>query len=379
MGNYRQVYLDHAASTPTLPEVVEAMMPYLTENYGNASSAHSRGRLLRAAIEKSRREIAEMIGAAPAEIVFTSGGTEADNQALCGGYDYIVTSPMEHHAVIHTAQRMEKLGLSQVLYLTPGNDGSLSVEELEHILDAIKGKSVLVSLMHVNNEIGYVYEIEDFAAVAKSRGATFHSDMVQSFGHFRPHMSRSNIDFAAAAAHKFNGPKGVGFLYAKQPIEPLICGGSQERNVRAGTENVAAIVGMASALKITYERLHETEKHLRRLNEYFRERLTEAFSGVKFNGDPARCMPATLNVAFPCLDDEPMILMQLDIRGICASGGSACSSGSVKPSHVLSAMGMDPNRIAGSVRFSFGRENTLDELDYVVDCLRTIVGEPAMA
>lgn len=376
---YRQVYLDHAASSPMAQEVFEAMVPFLREKYGNASSAHARGRELRAAVEQSRRQIAELIGAAPSEIVFTSGGTEADNQALCGGYDYIVTSPMEHHAVLHAAERLERLGRSQTRFLTPGADGSLAVSELEMILDELRGKRVLVSLMHVNNEIGFVYDIEDFAAAAKGAGADFHSDMVQSFGHFRVNLTRSKVDFAAAAAHKFNGPKGVGFLYAKTPVAPLICGGSQERNVRAGTENVAGIVGMAAALKLTHERMDETEAHCRRLKEHFWGRLKQALPGVRINGEPARCMPATLNVAFPTDDDEPMLLMQLDIRGVCASGGSACSSGSVKPSHVLSAMGMTASRIAGSVRFSFGRENTIEELDYVVECLRSIVGEPAWA
>ncbi len=376
---YRQVYLDHAASTPTAPEVFEAMTPYLLEKYGNASSAHARGRELRAAVEQARRQIAELIGAAPSEIIFTSGGTEADNQALCGGYEYIVTSPMEHHAVLHAAEHLERWGRSQTRYLTPSEDGALSVTELEKILDELRGKRVLVSLMHVNNEIGYLYNIEEFAEAAKSRGVDFHSDMVQSFGHIRANMTRSKVDYAAAAAHKFNGPKGVGFLYAKKAAAPLICGGSQERNVRAGTENVAGIVGMAKALQLTYERMDETEAHTRRLKDYFWGRLKEALPGVRMNGDPARCMPSTLNVAFPIDDDEPMLLMHLDIRGVCASGGSACSSGSVKPSHVLSAMGMTPKRIAGSVRFSFGRENTTEELDYVVECLRSIVGEPAWA
>ncbi|MCS7085152.1 MAG: cysteine desulfurase [Bacteroidia bacterium] len=376
---FRQVYLDYAASTPTAQEAFEAMLPYLRDKYGNASSTHARGRELRTAIEQARRQIAELIGASPAEIIFTSGGTEADNQALCAGYDHIVTSPLEHHAVLHAAQRMERLGLSQTRYLTPESDGSLSLQELETILDELRGKRVLVSLMHVNNEIGYVYDIEAFAEAAKARGADFHSDMVQSFGHFRAELNRSKVDYAAAAAHKFYGPKGVGFLYAKSPIAPLICGGAQERNVRAGTENVAGIMGMAAALKLTYERLEENENHYRKLRDYFWGKLKETFPGVRINGDPNRCMPATLNVAFPIEDDEPTLLMHLDIRGVCASGGSACSSGSVKPSHVLSAMGMSSKRIAASVRFSFGRETTIEDLDYVVECLRSIVGQPAWA
>ncbi|MBX3102472.1 MAG: cysteine desulfurase [Bacteroidetes bacterium] len=383
-----RVYLDNAASTPLDPDVLAAMMPYLTEVQGNPSSVHSHGRTVRAAIEQARRTIAECMGCTPAEIVFTSGGTEADNMALkgcaaAGHIRRIITSPLEHHAITHTAETCAQLYGTEIVWLKPDTRGNLSLSELESYL---KDSTVptLISLMHGNNEIGTLNDIAAIARMGKQYGALVHTDAVQTVGHLPVNLADIPVDMLSASAHKFNGPKGVGFFFrrAEAPQLPtLICGGSQERNQRAGTEAVPAIIGMAAALKKSVEHLPEKTRHLLDLKQYFMQGLRQHIPGVDFNGETAddRALPTVLNVAFPGTDDEALLLYNLDIYQISASGGSACTSGAVGASHVLTALGHSPLRMAHSIRFSFGYQNTREEIDYVMDKLRILMADTVQA
>ncbi len=350
-------------------EVLDLMIDVLRSANGNPSSVHYHGRQLRAMIEQSRKEIASLIGASPAEIFFTSGGTEADNLAIKGavatqGIQQVITTAIEHHAVTHPVEDLEKAGMKTV-WLRVDSEGFPDLAQLETALQS--GDKSLVSLMHANNELGTMIDLDQVARLCARYGAILHSDTVQTMAHVHYKLSDMPIHFITASAHKFYGPKGVGFLYIKSgtQIPAQICGGSQERNMRAGTENVAGIVAMAAALKKCYGSFEQKTAHLWNLKQRMQQGLERMVTGVQFNGaiEPGKSIPTVLNVAFPSDEEESMILFNLDIGGICASGGSACTSGSVKGSHVLAGLGHGQARVSNSVRFSFGVQNTEAEID----------------
>lgn len=367
-----QVYFDNAATTPLDMEVFEAIKPYLLEYHGNPSSIHSHGRQVRSAIEKSRRTVAELLNTSPAEIFFTSGGTEADNTAIScsiqsGKLRHIITSKIEHHAVLHTAQYLEKLGQVTVSYVHLDKQGNIDLSHLQELL--MTSRPSLVTLMHANNEIGNLTDIKKVATLCQEYGAVFHSDTVQAMAHYQYDLQDVEVHSIVGSAHKFHGPKGIGFLYvrADHKISPYIHGGAQERNMRGGTENVIGIVGLARAMEIAYDNLSEDRQYIQGLKNYMLGQLKEKIPGVTFNGLSDcvdRSLYTVLNVSLPPTVDNEMLLFNLDISGISASGGSACTSGSNLGSHVLTALKADPNR--GSVRFSFSKFNTRDEVDYVV-------------
>lgn len=365
-----RIYLDNAASTPIDAEVLDYMVSILRDYHGNPSSVHAHGRQLRTIIEKSRKEIAEIVGAAPSEIFFTSGGTEADNIAVkCSidagaGIGQVISTAIEHHAVTHSVEHVAAKG-TPVTWLQVDREGFPDLNQLE---DRLKnGPKALVSLMHANNELGTLIDLAQVAGLCDRYGAIYHSDTVQSMAHVSYKLSDLPINFVTASAHKFYGPHGVGFLYIKSGtrIPPLLCGGSQERNMRAGTENVAGIAAMAFALRKCYGNLEAKNAHLWSLKQHMKAGLEKVVPGVTFNGaiDQGRSIPTVLNTAFPSEEEESMLLFNLDINGISASGGSACTSGSVKGSHVLEGIGCSAARSANSVRFSFGVQNTLAEID----------------
>jgi cysteine desulfurase len=370
-----RVYLDNAATTPLDREVFDAMAPFMLEHFGNPSSIHSHGREVRSAIEKARRTVATLLNTSPAEIFFTSGGTEADNSAIvctCRslGIKHAVTSKLEHHAVLHTMEMLEKNGEMQVSYLRHDERGNLDLEHLEEILSS--QPRTLVSIMHANNEIGTLNDIEKIGEICRKHDAIFHSDTVQTMGHYKHDVQKLGANFIIGSAHKFHGPKGVGFLYcdAGTKIQPLIQGGSQERNMRGGTENVYGIIGLAKALEIAYRDMEEHQKHIQGLKDRMIFKLREQMEDVSFNGMSEfadKSLYTVLNVSLPASDINEMLLFSLDIAKISASGGSACSSGANAGSHVLRALGVDPAR--GSVRFSFSKYNTEAEIDYVAETL----------
>ena len=377
----QRVYLDNAATTQLDPDVLAAMMPYLTDFYGNPSSIHGSGRPVRTAIEKARKTIASLLNTSPAEIFFTSGGTEADNTAIRSsletfGITHAITSPVEHHAVLHTLEHLAQQGTVKLSLVNIDEKGRVDLTHLEELLKTHRnvgaGRS-FVSLMHGNNEIANLLDLYAVGTICRQYDAVFHSDTVQTMGHFRHDLQTLPIDFLVGAAHKFHGPKGVGFLYvnANSKIHPFIYGGSQERNMRGGTENVYGIVGMAKALEIAYRDMDAHRQHITRLKRRMMEQLTEKMENVTFNGDSANVdgsLYTVLNVSLPASELSDMLLFSLDIAGISASGGSACSSGSSIGSHVLAALpGLDPER--GYVRFSFGKYNTEADVDFAVDTL----------
>ncbi len=380
-----RIYLDHAASTPLSQVAWEAMLPFLKDHFGNPSSTHAHGRALKNALEESRRTIARLLGAQASEIIFTSGGTEADNMAIrCMvehyGLSTVITSPIEHHAVTHCVEALEKEGRIRALWLQPGPDGSISPDQVARALE--QHPKSLVSLMHANNELGSITDIEAIGQLCREAGAYFHSDTVQTMSNLRYDLSKLPVDLLAASAHKFNGPKGVGFLYVRKGIHlpSLIHGGSQERGLRAGTENVAAVVGMAAALADTYGHFEEKRQHLSHLRSHMAARLREAVPGIRINGAAGDlAMPTVLNVTFPGHVAEDMLLFQLDLEGVSVSAGSACQSGAQSGSHVLQGIGMPPSEIGRTVRFSFGWQNTQAEIELVVAKLQAIVGEPVQA
>ena len=366
------IYLDNAATTRIDPRVAEVMIPYLGEKFGNASSVHSFGRESRSAIEKARKKIADLINARPAEIVFTSGGTEADNMALISiirshKVRSVVTSKLEHHAVLHTLQMLEKSGEIELLLLDNDKSGNLDFNQLHLHLE--KQPRSLVSLMQANNEIGNLYPVEEIAADVKERGGFFHSDTVQTAGKLHHDFSVWKSDFMIGSAHKFHGPKGVGFLAVSSDVQipAYVTGGSQERNLRGGTENIMGIVGMAEALELSLSELDSSFKHITRLKELFKARIAADIPGAAFNGMSAEdnSLYTILNVSLPPSPHGEMLLANLDIRGIAVSGGSACSSGSDIGSHVLLAIGADSFR--PSVRFSFSKFNTEEEIQKAAD------------
>lgn len=365
-----KIYLDNAATTPLHPEVMEAMIPVMSEVFGNPSSTHALGRVARTEIEKARRTVAQLLHCAPAEIFFTSGGTEADNMAIrCSVHDlgvkHLISTRIEHHAVTHTLDSIEADGLARVSYLQLLPNGHIDMAHLEALLQ--EDGPTLVTLMHGNNEIGNMIDLDEVAQLCKKYNAYFHSDTVQTMGYFAFDLQRTPIDFLNGAAHKFNGPKGVGFIYIRGGlgIKPLLHGGAQERNMRGGTENIYGIVGLAKALEIAYRDLQEKEAQIRSVRQYMIEQLVKNIPGVQFNGDyNGRSLYTVLNVSFPAHEKGEMLLFNLDIAGICASGGSACSSGSNVGSHVLAGIGVPEDR--HNIRFSFGKQNTKEEVDFTV-------------
>jgi len=377
-GKIKHVYLDNAATTPMALEVLDAMLPYMRDYFGNPSSTHAFGRKTKTAIEQARRNIAKHLNCTPGEICFTSGGTEADNMALHAamsdlGCTAIITSAIEHSAVIKTAEALTKQhGRSfHLVRLLP--NGDVDLQHLEELL--VSEKKAFVSLMHGNNEIGNLLPLETVGHLCRKHGAIFHTDTVQTMGHYAFDLQNLPVDFITCAGHKFNGPKGIGFLFIRKElkIKPIILGGGQERQLRGGTENLYGIVGLSKAFDLAYSGLTEHRNHISDLKRHMVQRLENELDGIEFNGDsksPER-LYTVLNVTLPDNANSPMMLFLLDLEGIACSGGSACSSGAAKPSHVLDAIGaIRPDR--ASVRFSFGRYTTRDDVDYAVDCLKEL-------
>ncbi|TDE11943.1 cysteine desulfurase family protein [Dyadobacter psychrotolerans] len=379
-----KVYLDNAATTRLDPEVLEAMIPVMAEQYGNPSSIHANGRAARSLIERARKSIAGILNAAPAEIFFTSGGTEADNTAIRSsietlGLKHAITSRIEHHAVLHTLEHLQKTGQIELSYVDLDERGVVNLQHLETLLQT-KPKS-LVSLMHGNNEIGNLLDLDFAGDICQKYNAVFHTDTVQTMGHYRHDLQQMKANFVVGAAHKFHGPKGIGFLYVRPGIKiyPFLHGGAQERNMRGGTENVYGIVGLAKALEIAYRDMDEHRSHIEGLKNRMIHRLGESIHGVRFNGQSAemgKSLYTVLNVSLPASEISDMLLFNLDIAGISVSGGSACSSGTEIGSHVLNELQIDPER--ANVRFSFGKYNTEEEVDFAVNTLSELYRKEAV-
>jgi len=368
-------YFDNAATTPLDPEVLDAMLPFLQQHYGNPSSLHGPGRQVRAAIENARKTVAHLLNAAPAEIIFTSGGTEADNYAAFGsvrslGLKHAITSKLEHHAVLHPLEALAKRGEVELHYVKHDAQGKLDLGHLEELL-AMQSRT-FVSLMHANNEIGNLNDIEAIGEICARYDAVFHTDTVQTMGHYRHDVQQLKNHFLVGSAHKFHGPKGVGFIYTRSGLQvgPLIHGGAQERNVRSGTENVTGIVGLAKALEIAVRDLAAHHAHVQGLKTRFIEKLRAEIDDVQFNGlseHANQSLYTVLSVSLPPSAISEMLLFNLDISKVAASGGSACTSGAQAGSHVLEALGCDPDR--ATVRFSMSKMNTAAEVDYAVAAL----------
>ena len=378
----KPVYFDSAATTQLRPEIIEKMTQVMQQCYGNASSTHSFGRSAKAMIEQARKTVAKYLNVSASEIVFTSGGTEADNLALLSavrdlGVKKIITSRIEHHAVLYTVQQLEKEYGISVDYVDLDNAGHVDYNHLETLLQS--SQKTLVSLMHVNNEVGNILDIANVSKLCKANNAMFHSDTVQSVGHYKLDLQELAIDFMAVSGHKFHGPKGVGFAFIRKNsgLKPLIFGGEQERGYRAGTEAVHNIVGLEEALKLSYANLEEERAYITDLKKYFIEKLVLNFSGVSFNGSCADFDKSTytvLNVCLPIAPEKgPILLFQLDLKGIACSKGSACQSGSAQGSHVLSQILSDEDMQKPSIRFSFSKYNTKEEIDYVIEVLKEFI------
>jgi len=378
-----RIYLDNAATTPLDPDVFEAMKPFMLEDFGNPSSTHAHGRKVRAAIESARKKIAELLNCTPGEIIFTSGGTEADNAIINSsistyGIRHVISSPIEHHAVESTLHNLQKQGVIQLHHVSLDNKGHVDMSHLEELLKA--NPHALVSLMHANNEIGNVLDIEQVASLCEKYTAYFHSDTVQTIGHYRHDLQKIKIHGLTAAAHKFHGPKGVGFMFIRKDkkIQPFVHGGAQERNMRGGTENVYGIVGLAKALEIAYREMDEHERYIKSLKARMIEKLRTTIPGVEFHGDSEnldRSLYTVLNVSLPESDENEMLLFNLDLQGISASGGSACSSGAAQGSHVLAAL--YPQSKRGAIRFSFSKYNKPEDIDVAVKVLSELCKIPA--
>jgi cysteine desulfurase len=373
-----KVYLDNAATTPVAPEVVDTMVPVLREAFGNPSSTHSFGRKTKALIETSRRTVAKHLNCKPSEIIFTSGGTEADNMAICAavrelGVTRIITSKLEHHAVGHTAEAIAIDKNVQVDYVKVDSKGHVDLDHLEKLLS--EEPTTLVSLMHANNEIATKLPIKKVSAICRKYDAYFHSDTVQTMAHYAFDLQDLDIDFITGAAHKFHGPKGIGFLYVSSKVKVcnIIHGGAQERGFRGGTENVYGIVGIAKAMDLAYEDLESHQNHVQGLKSYMIDQLKAYFGDdVDFHGetDPDRSLYTVLNVCFPTTDKAGMLLFTLDLKGVAVSGGSACTSGATKGSHVLEGIGADMTR--PNARFSFSRYTTKEEIDYALEQVKSV-------
>lgn len=371
------IYLDNAATTQLDKSVFEEMQPYFIEYYGNPSSVYSIASESKKAVDKARERVAKTIGALDREIYFTNGGTESDNWAIKGIAEayadkgkHIITSKIEHHAVLHTCEYLEKQGY-EITYLNVDEDGLISLEELEK---SIRKDTILISIMFANNEIGTIQPIKEIGEIAKTHGVIFHTDAVQAFGHVPIDVNEMNIDLLSASGHKVNGPKGVGFLYVRKSVKlkAYIHGGAQERQRRAGTENVPGIVGLGAAAELANEQLEERSKYLIELRDYLIEEIEKNVDFVRLNGHRTKRLPNNVNVCFRFIEGESL-LISLDMEGICASSGSACTSGSLDPSHVLLAIGL-PHEIAhGSLRLTLSHTSTKKQLDFVVEQLKGIV------
>ena len=374
-----RIYLDNAATTRTSQEVVDAMLPYFTESYGNPSSIYELGQRSKEAITKAREEIAQVIGAKTEEIYFTAGGSEADNWAIKAAYEayknkgnHIITTKIEHHAVLHTCQYLEKQG-AKVTYLDVDENGLIDLEQLQK---AITPETILITIMFANNEIGTIEPVKEIGMIAKEHGILFHTDAVQAFGQVPIHVDEMNIDMLSSSAHKINGPKGIGCLYIRKgvKIRSFIHGGAQERKRRAGTENVPGIVGYGVAARMAAETMEARTRKEQELRDYFIRRVLDEVPYTRLNGDPEKRLPNNANFSFRFIEGESLLIM-LDMKGIAGSSGSACTSGSLDPSHVLLAIGL-PHEIAhGSLRLTLGADTTKEDLDYTLEQIKEIVAK----
>ncbi len=375
----KMIYLDNAATTKAAPEVVEAMLPYFTEFYGNASTVYEFGAKSKEAVSKARETIANAIGAKENEVYFTAGGSEADNwaikataEAYQGKGKHIITSKIEHHAVLHTCQWLEQNGF-EVTYLDVDEFGVVKLEELKK---AIRPDTILISIMFANNEIGTIEPVEEIGKIAKEHGILFHTDAVQAFGQVPIDVDALNIDMLSSSGHKLNGPKGIGFLYIRKgvKIRSFLHGGAQERKRRAGTENVPGIVGFGKAVELAVANMEERTGKEQELRDYLMDRVLKEVPFARVNGDRVRRLPNNVNFCFQFIEGESLLIM-LDMKGICGSSGSACTSGSLDPSHVLLAIGL-PHEIAhGSLRLTLGEDTTKEDIDYTVEAIKEIVGQ----
>jgi len=373
-----KVFFDNAATTPMAPEVIDVMTDIMKNHYGNPSSQHSFGRATRSIIETSRKKIADFLNTSPGNIFFTSGGTEADNMAIkCGIKDHnithAITSKLSHHAVLHPLEELEKSGVIKLSYVEVNEKGQVSLSNLKELLES--HPRTFVSILHANNEIGTIQDITAIGDICKEHNAIFHSDTVQTMAHYRYDLQKINVDFIAASAHKFHGPKGIGFVYISDNIKisPLLSGGSQERNMRAGTENLIGIAAISHAMEMAYEKMEEETEYIKAIKSHMIAELKKHIPQVKFNGmcdDIDNSLYTVLSCSFTETPIAEMLLFNLDIKGIACSGGSACTSGSNKGSHVIQEI--NPNSKRPSVRFSFSKYNTIEEVDYVVDVLKSL-------
>ena len=373
----RRVYLDNNATTPLAPEAFEAMRPFLVDDFGNASSIHAYGQKARAAVEQAREQLAGLLNARPSEIVFTSGGTEADNAALLGLVEnarseskHVVTTAIEHTAVLHTARALEQPGV-RVTYGRVGAGGVVDPAEIER---ALRPDTMLISVMHVNNELGTIQPLEEIGRIARAHDIYFHTDAVQAVGKVPVDVEKLGVDLLSLSAHKLHGPKGIGALYIRRGtiLKPLLHGGHDERDRRPGTENVPGIVGLGMAAELARQRLAEEARRLAALRDRLEEGILQCVPGVTVNGDRMRRVPSTTNLCFDTIEGEALVIA-LDLKGVACSTGAACSSGSVEPSHVLVAIGRSPEEARSSVRFSLGRFTTDDDIDYTLEVLPAVV------
>lgn len=376
----RIVYMDHAATTPVDPRVLEAMLPYFSQKFGNASSIYSLGREARQAVEEARRTVAEILHAKPEEIIFTSCGSESDNLAIRGVAfaqrhrgkgNHIITSPIEHHAVGHTVEQLEKYFGFEVTYVPVDKYGVVDPDDVGR---AIRGDTVLITIMYANNEVGTIEPIAEIGKIARKKGIPFHTDAVQAAGALSLNVDELNVDLMSLSGHKFYAPKGIGILYVRKgtPLLPMQTGGGHEHNRRAGTENVPYIVGIATALKLAYEEFDSNNSHVKRLRDKLIQGILERIPNAYLTGHPTNRLPNNASFIFKNAEGES-ILLGLDLKGVCASSGSACTSGSLEPSHVLLAMGIPPEEAHGSIRLTLGRENTDEDVEYVLEVLPPIV------
>jgi cysteine desulfurase len=377
VSTVRRVYLDNNATTPLAPEVFEAMKPYLLEDYGNASSIHWFGQQAKNAVEKARQQVAKLLNARPGEVTFSSGGTESDNAAIFGivqaarvAVPHIITTSIEHHAVLHTAQALEKHGVS-VTYVRTGASGVVDPEDVRR---AIRPETVLISIMHANNEIGTIQPLEEIGAIAREHDIYFHSDAVQAVGKIPVDVEKFGVDLLSLSAHKLHGPKGVGAMYIRKgtSLKPLLYGGHHERDRRPGTENVPGIVGLGMAAELAWAHLEENAQWVAALRDRLERGILEQVPQVSVNGDLQRRLSNTSNLSFDCVEGEGFVIA-MDLRGIACSTGAACSSGSVEPSHVLSAIGRTPEQARASIRFSLGRYTTAEDIDATLAILPAVV------
>lgn len=377
------VFFDNAATTPLSEEVLAVMVEMMRHNNGNPSSIHADGRKARAAVEQARKQIAKYLNASIGEIFFTSGGTESNNTALKGavrdlGVQRIISAPTEHHCVLHSLEALEKNASVEIVYVQLDEKGRVVLSDLEAHLAASNQKT-LVSLMHANNEIGSMIDLDKISQLCQQYGAFFHTDTVQTMGYYPIDVSKTKISFLSGSAHKFHGPKGIGFLYinSNNIIKPFIDGGAQERNMRGGTENIYGIVGLAKAMELAYENMDVRRAHIQEVRDYLRQQLETHFEDVQFNGDLENGHYKLLSVSFPASPKSEMLLFSLDIAGICVSGGSACSSGADQGSHVIAALHGNSDRT--TIRFSLSHLNTIAEVDFLIEKLNAILPKPVLS